>query len=514
MQIPFCGPTYTGRSTNIDSSRSINFYPEVSENPLGKSQISLIGTPGTVEFLSFSSGNLRFMYKFVDRLFVIVSASIYEVYTDGSVSATLASFPDSVGEVVATDNGMSSAGVGGDQILFLTGGYGYIFNVSTSVLTKITDPSFPANVSQCTYLDGYFIVTADSMKFNVSDLYDGLSWGGLAFAAVVATPDNIVAPVELHQQLYFFKNVSTEVWYNNGTPTTQGSPFTKLQGTVIEYGTSSPKAIVKAGGTVIFLANTNKGEFAGVAVLEGYSTKLISPPSINYRIELCDIESAIAYAYADEGHLFYMLTFPNNDLTLCYDLTTQMWHERSTSKLSDNLTHRHLSNQYVYFAGKHLVSDYRLPRILEMSSAYYTDLDVPIVGVRTAPHIFDKTDLNSIFIKRFILDMESGVGDGTSQPVDLYFAWYANGDHIADGSGFAGNFDPILTHNGDPMCWLSWSNDSGHTWSNEYTASIGRQGEYKKRVAWRINGRARDRVYKVRFADATKRVLLGAYING
>ena len=46
MNIPFVGPTYAGRSGNIDASRSINFYPEM--NPAGAEQpMSLVGTPGT-----------------------------------------------------------------------------------------------------------------------------------------------------------------------------------------------------------------------------------------------------------------------------------------------------------------------------------------------------------------------------------------------------------------------------------------------------------------------------------
>lgn len=53
----------------------------------------------------------------------------------------------------------------------------------------------------------------------------------------------------------------------------------------------------------------------------------------------------------------------------------------------------------------------------------------------------------------------------------------------------------------DPMFNLRWSNDGGHTWSNEYSAGAGKAGEYSKRVMFRRLGRARDRVYEGSTSD-------------
>lgn len=62
----------------------------------------------------------------------------------------------------------------------------------------------------------------------------------------------------------------------------------------------------------------------------------------------------------------------------------------------------------------------------------------------------------------------------------------------------------------DALIKLSWSDDFGRNWSNARTESMGKAGEYQKRVKfWRL-GSARDRVYKLEITDPVKRVILAA----
>jgi hypothetical protein len=64
----------------------------------------------------------------------------------------------------------------------------------------------------------------------------------------------------------------------------------------------------------------------------------------------------------------------------------------------------------------------------------------------------------------------------------------------------------------DPLAMLSWSDDGGHSWSNEYQAGAGKAGEYKKRVIWRRLGRSRDRVYQIAVTDAIPWRIVDAYL--
>jgi hypothetical protein len=61
---------------------------------------------------------------------------------------------------------------------------------------------------------------------------------------------------------------------------------------------------------------------------------------------------------------------------------------------------------------------------------------------------------------------------------------------------------------------LSWSDDGGHTWSNDYLASVGAIGQYKTRLIWRRLGYSRDRVFRIAMSEPTKKVLIGAVVEG
>ncbi len=89
--------------------------------------------------------------------------------------------------------------------------------------------------------------------------------------------------------------------------------------------------------------------------------------------------------------------------------------------------------------------------------------------------------------------------------------------------------DVLVTENGDllvvdvlttvgalPRVMLRWSDDGGHTWSNEHWREMGRIGEHSHRVIWRRLGmtlKLRDRVYEVSGTDPVKIALLGAELQ-
>jgi hypothetical protein len=68
----------------------------------------------------------------------------------------------------------------------------------------------------------------------------------------------------------------------------------------------------------------------------------------------------------------------------------------------------------------------------------------------------------------------------------------------------------------DPQAMLRWSDDGGHTWSNEHWSSLGKIGAYGHRVFWRRLGmtlKLRDRVYEVSGTDPVKIAIVGAELH-
>ena len=579
--IPFLGATYNGRSLNVDASRCVNFYPELTGTQDNKAQMCLVGTPGLSIFTIGVGGNytvVRGMTTFNGVVYAVIGSDLYSIASDGTGTKRTApsyNLSTSTGRVSFANNGVAALGVGNNELMIVDGADGYIYDVTSHAFSKLAgsgdgwaDVLTAGGPTQVEFIDGYFVVTTDTLSYWVSDLYDGYTWHALATAAVAATPDPIQAVINHRQQLFFIKQWSTEVWADAGTPTTLGSPFQRVSGAVYDYGTTSPWSLAKGGNSFYFLSTQrvqDGGELVGVAEVTDYTPVIISPPAINHRITSSSTNAnTFGYCYADKGHIFYVLTNPDDNWTLVYDATTKMWHERGSFMSDTTTVPRHVSNCYTYCYGKHLVGAFNTAIIYEMSEAYNSDAGNPIFSFRTTQTIQDPSIRANVFINQLTVDMETGVGGtgvaaavtpfkggwsgsasstnkgaynaGTAYSVDdvvsysgtYYICIQAGTGHQPDISGtYWSSSLPLVLILGDgsitggalllsevnPQVNLAWSNDAGHTWSSDYSKSLGATGAYSTRVIWRRLGKARDRVFKLSTSALAKKVIINAFVE-
>lgn len=522
-RVPFCGPTYSGRSLNVNASRCVNFFPE-SNGGDDKSKMQLVGTPGLNIFaVAGGADPIRGLHTFGNTLYAVIGNKLYGVSTGGAFTS-IGTLTTSSGTVSMEDNGVSQNGVGGNQLIVVDGTDGYIYNVNTLAFSTISGGGWADLKSggygpiQVTYLDGYFIVINGSMSYWVSDLYDGTTWNALATASASASSDNILSVIANQQQLFLIKNNTTEVWYDALTPTSSGSPFSRQSGAVFDYGTSAKWSVARGLGNIFFIATmrqNNVSELVGIAMISGYNPQIISTPAINYKLEhSTNLANCFGYCYSDEGHSFYVLTNPDDNWTIVYDATTNMWHERSSLATDFVNVNRHIGSCYSFFNKKHYVGDYQGPYIYEMSYKYYTDFGNNIYSWRSAQHLYDQDELNKIFISLLVIDMETGVGT-SSLPLSatLFPAGYDGSKSLlitAAGSITAG---ALLVGDADPEAFLSWSDDGGHTWSNQHSGKIGPLNHFTTRLRWRRLGKSSNRVFKLGISDPVKKVIIDTYIE-
>jgi hypothetical protein len=117
------------------------------------------------------------------------------------------------------------------------------------------------------------------------------------------------------------------------------------------------------------------------------------------------------------------------------------------------------------------------------------------------------------------LDCQAGVGiEGEDyQYLDGLFLITESGDRLlTESNDFIIAQGAPLAPGVDPQVMLRWSDDGGHTWSNEHWKSMGRIGQTGYRTIWRRLGmtlKLRDRVYEISGTDAVKIAVMGAELH-
>jgi hypothetical protein len=480
----FIGPSYTLKSLNVESQRCVNLYPEMNELGTGKEGevAHLLNTPGLTNILDVGNGPIRLVYEDpLNQIFVASGNQMYKVSYSGSVwSATLlGSLSTSTGAVRAASNQLSN----GDSItVFVDGTNSYAYRYIASVESYGTYASFSySQVNGAThveYIDGYFIFNKpDTSQFYVSE-WGTFSVSPLSFASAEADPDNIVALIANHRDLWLINERTSEVFVNTGNP---DFPFERVQGGFIQIGCIAAHSVAEVNGVIFWLGRDKSGHGI-VYAAEGLQPQRVSTHAIETAIQGYDIDSvknAVAYTYHAGGHSFYVLNF--SDTTWVFDLTTKLWHERAYN--NDGTLERHRAQNHAYISqyGFHILGDYEDNRLYQFEDDVFEDDDSPIIRIRSAPHV--SSDGNRVFCKSFQLDIESGVG-------------------LTGG-----------VQGSDPQVMLDWSDDGGHTWSNEHWVSFGKIGEYRARAKWQRLGCFRDRVFRIKISDPVKSVLIGASID-
>ena len=471
MQTPILGASYVARSINAADNRMVNMFPEATTDG-GKTAGFLNRTPG-LEFLqTVGTGPIRALWAHQTNGsdFYVVSGT--EVYKLTSLTGT----PVKLGDVSGT--GPVSIADNGTQIFFACNGPSYIYNETTNVFAQITDPDFPGAVT-VGYLDGYFVFNEpNSQRVWVTSLLDGLSVDPLDFASAEGSPDGLVAVIVDHREAWLFGSDSVEVWYDAGNV---DFPLARIQGAFNEIGCIAAYSVAKLDNGLFWLGTDARGQ--GIVYrANGYTGVRVSTHAIEYAIaQYGNISDALAYTYQQEGHAFYVLTFPSANATWVYDVSTQAWHERAGFDNGEFMRHR--SNCQCNFEGNILVGDFQNGNVYKFNLDVYADNG----GIQKWLRSWRALPTGANNLKRTAqhslqLDAETGVGLNLGQ-----------------GS--------------TPEAMLRWSDDGGHTWSNEHWAQMGAIGQYGYRTIWRRLGmtlKLRDRVYEVSGTDPVKISVMGA----
>lgn len=462
--IMFAVESAQSRAPMLSSERLVNCFVE-RQAPEAKSPSPIFGTPGMTQFADVGSGPIRGRWNFQGLLYVVSGTQLWSVSTAGA--GTL------IGDGILGQNpvGISDNGV---QLCVVNGLGGFIFTLATGVFGPITDPNFfPAFT--VTFMDGYFIFDrAGTNEWFISALYDGTTYNGLDFASAEANTDMLVGSAQNLQLLFLFCSEHIEIWYDAGN---SNFPFARYAGGVITYGCISPYTIIGQDGALFFL-----GADKVFYRLQANVPIRVSSHAMETIIAADgDITQARCTTYTQEGHKFILLTLPVSGRTLAFDISTGKWHERESWNANGSSLGIWRGAFAIEIYQRILVGDAftgQVGALSPMVGPTYTEYGNPIRMLAISATVHH--DRKRVFLPLLELDVQPGVGLTTGQGVD-------------------------------PQLMLSLSVDGGKTYrKSQRWRSMGKIGEYARRLRWTRNGNARQWVVMVSITDPVFRCIIAA----
>lgn len=458
---------YQTRGLIADAQRCINLYPEVNEQD-SASEVTHYPTPGKTLLATLPESPVRGLWTTATgQLFACAGQGIYLVNPDYSFKL-IGSLTGGRSTPVSTmDDGKTLIVVDGSP-------NGFKVDLAKLAWTPITDPGFFGG-DIVDYVDGFFVLNEPGTQtFYISDAF-AATFSTPAFASKETYTDKLVRHKVVQGEVWLFGAQNTEVYFNVGGA---DFPFQAMPGVYIEHGLAAKHSVAKTDAQVFWLAADAQGQGIVMKGNNGQALR-ISTHAIEEVFATYTLADAIGYTYQQQGHTFYVMTFPTSDATWVYDLAAGKWHERASLDANGNL-HRDTANCHVTYNGMNLVGDYATGNLYQLDPNNYTDNGSPILRLRSFPTM-DNDDRRMRYLA-MTLDMQTGMGQAT------------------------GNWQ-------NPFVDLRWSDDSGFTWGNKVQIPLGAIGQFNSRAICRRMGYGRRRVFEVSWSAPVFTVLQGAWLE-
>ena len=451
--------TYESRSLPVSAQRVVNLYQEISPQE-AKTKLLFLGTPGLKLFTTVGAGPIYGMHNMDGILYVVSGNDLWQVNSDGTTINR-----GSLGFV----NGRVDISENKSQLfIVLPNTQAFVYTAALLTLTQVTATGFPGATSTI-FLGSYTLVNKPSSRqFFWSTPLDSTAWDALDFESAEITSDNIVQVFSSQQELWVFKETSTELF---NLTTDFNLPFQAQANASMNRGCAAQFSIVNIESAIYWL-----GDDRVIYATNGYRPQRVSNHGIEDVInKMTVISDAFGFYYNEEGHKFYILTFPTEMRTFCYDVMTGLWHERESVGLG-----RWRPNAFANCYNKNYVGDFQSGKLYEISLETYDEDGVHIERINTFPPVFQEN--KRIIFDRLNIDMETGVG-------------------LVVGQG------------SDPQIMLDWSDDGGFTWSHQNWRTFGMIGNRTRRVTYRRLGQGRERVFRIKGSDPVKVGIYNAFVD-
>ncbi len=483
IPIKIVGSSIFGRHPIISDERTWNMF--ISDDWL----INFAGYEQAVEILPLGNeGRGLFHSTRGNFLLVVIDQHVYRINPNLGYELLPFSLATSSGEVFMDEN-LSS------QICLVDGTNAYIYNYTTSSIgLVIFNPSAPAfTPNYVTYQNTYFIFgnartdTSGSQwyiyrsGFNTTTLADPLQLNFVQTLALQTKPDFAKAAIRIPSHgnnLLILGTTVAEIWTDVG-----GLQVYQRQSSInIDYGVASVSTIASSDDMIAWLGINEKSSPAIMVMLGGKAQRL-STDGIDYLLSTVQHpDNSTAMFYRQDGHVFYILTFYNEDdnFSIMYDFTTQKFFD-----ITDWDFTYHPARQMAYFNNEIYFASLKQGSLMRISSNL-TSISTNIQNNYEIPRI---RKCNTIRLKgsdRFIVNTLSMIIENGVEP-NVNFQFECQGHILGETSGlimYSEDDEPLLIEGGScqiyrPRIDLTISKNGGQTYGNPNSYFMHATGDYK-----------------------------------
>jgi hypothetical protein len=472
QQVPVAvvGSSKFGIYPKINDERTYNMF--ISDNWL----ISYAGYQKVANISDDAEGRGLFHSIRGNFSIAVIGSGVYR-FNPGTLPQFLANISTTSGEV-SIDENLSQ------QICIVDGEDAYIYDyLDTAQITKQTLAFIPGYVS---YQNTFFLIASSPNSVDPQRWFTFVKGANSTLIelnktlALQTKPDSALAIKRLPgrgNHIIVFGSSVAEVWTNVGGE----ENYRRNSSFNIDNGAVSVNTIAASEDVVCWLGQ-NENNSPSIMVTDGSQTKRISTDGIDGLLQrIKNPEKSTAFFYRQDGHLFYQITFfdQEDNLSLIHDFNTGLFFH-----VTDEELHYYPARQVVYFDEKTFFVSLNDGHLYEMGTdfiSYNYDIDPTLPG-ETIPRIrvcnTIRVEDSSVFrVGQFSFWMEQGVTDFPYLPTQT------------------------------PRVGMSFSKNGNQSYSNIVSIDLNPQAKFRNRIEWNRLGHANEFTIQLRFWGLQRMVI-------
>lgn len=449
------GEKYTDVPLNLVGSTKFGRYPTMSSEQTFNMIVSdgwlvpFAGYKRVVEITTNGIGRGIYASNKLNKMFAVIDNGIY-TFDSSLVKTLVGNTLTSVGDVFISENNNTT---NGGEVAFSDSQNLYIYKESTNGITTLTGAALGFKPGYLTYQNGRFISPdLNGNQWRLSQPNQSstvLDWPGTAsfVGAIQTKPDTAVACIRFPARgnlLLVFGETVAEHWYDIGL---QLFPYQRSQTTNLDYGCLNPATIAESENIVCWLA-VNEKSGPTIMYSNGGDINHLSTDGIDFKLAtLTNPSNSYAFMFKQDGHLFYVITFPDDELTYAYDFKAQAFYT-----LTDEQRGYFIAKRVAFFNDQYYFVSINDGNVYQLGSQF-TNYDYGDGVVHEIPRIRILPEIN--------------------QPDQSYFICAYAGFKIEQGAS-----------NAVQRVDASVSKDSGVNFSSQYSKTLNTLGNRANRLMW------------------------------